>query len=258
MKNRDRRTLFAFVGIFVLVVPAATPVFAQEVDASKPTNFYPMLDNSGEFNKRDTGGNLVGFRASLTYPPNEAHLFLIELPLQYNRQSEKFGVGDMRVRYFFLPYKNYDQVVGAFGVSVDITAPTGSFANGLGSSAWSIAPGVTVGLMLADWIQTFPIVSYSLGTKPTTSLIADAQKRVTHGITIQSLTPVVLSDRFFVQITPIWSLGDVKRIETSRYIQEANAAFSLTPTLQLTGFWRGIFKDKNHTFRVGLTVFFVG
>ena len=46
----------------VLLVLAGNAT-AQEVDASKPTNFYPLLDNSLEYNARETGGNLMGYRA---------------------------------------------------------------------------------------------------------------------------------------------------------------------------------------------------
>ena len=233
-------------------------VRAQEVDASKPTNFYPLLDNSLEYNARDEGGDLFGYRAVLTYPPSQAHTFTLEVPLLYNTETEVFGLGDARLRYFFLPYKNYDKFFGAFGPSIDIFTPTGSFESGLGASSWSFSPGVTVGLMIADWIQTFPIASYILGTKPSTDLIPEDEKKVTHGISLQAITPVVFSESFFVQVTPVWSMGDVTRGETSRYIQELVAAYALTPTLQLTAFWRGVFADNDHTIRVGLTVFFVG
>jgi hypothetical protein len=69
---------------------------------------------------------------------------------------------------------------------------------------------------------------------------------------------VVFSDAFFMQITPIWSLADVDDSGTSRYIQEVLAQYALTPTLQLSAFYRGVFEDKDHTIRLGLTVFFVG
>lgn len=231
---------------------------AQQVDASKPTNFYPQLDNSLEYTSRDTGGNLFGYRAQLTYPPSDAHLFLAELPLLYNDASEKFGVGDFRLRYFFLPYKDYDNFLGAFGPSVDIFAPTGSFENGLGSSSWVLAPGATAGFMFADWIQSFLIVSYQYVSKPTTDLIPDEQKRERHGLTIQALTPVVFSEKFFMQITPIYSLGDFTEEKNDRFNMEVQASYAITPTLQASGFYRGEFEDKNHTVRLGLTVFFVG
>jgi hypothetical protein len=239
----------------------AGPAFAQEepeIDASKPTNFYPLLGNNLEYNARESGGDLWGYRAEFIYPPSEALLFLAELPLLYNTSTEKFGLGDSRLRAFWLPYKNYDNFFGAFGPSLDLTMPTGSFEDGLGSSAWTASLGVTGALMLADWIQTFPIVSYQYTGQPTTDLIPDEFKSEQHGITIQSITPIVFSEKLFSQITPIWSLSDFKDEKTSRYIQEVLLAYSITPTLQASAFWRGVFADDNHVIRLGLTVFFVG
>ena len=248
-------TVLAVLGLCAI---GAHPVAAQEVDASKPTNFYPLLDNSLEYNSRDAGGNLMGYRAQVIYPPSAAHLFLFEVPLLYNDQTEKFGVGDLRGRYFFLPYKNYDNFVGAFGPSIDIFAPTGNFENGLGSSRWSFSPGVTVGLMLADWIQAFPIVSYVYASKPSTDLIPEDQKKATHGLSIQAIIPVVFTDKFFAQITPVYSLNDFTDAKLDRYVQEVLLSYSVTSTLQASVFWRGNFEDNDHTFRAGLTVFFVG
>ena len=133
------RALIAPVVLLVACCLLAGPASAQEVDASKPTNFYPLLGNNLEYNARDAGGNLMGYRAELIYPPSQAHLFLFELPLLYNDTTEKFGVGDLRARYFWLPYKNYDNFFGAFGPSIDIFVPTGSFEDGLGSSSWSVS-----------------------------------------------------------------------------------------------------------------------
>lgn len=245
----------AVLGLFAI---AAHPAAAQEVDASKPTNFYPLLDNSLEYNSRDASGNLMGYRAQLMYPPSEAHLFLFEAPLLYNSQTKKFGVGDLRGRYFFLPYKNYDNFFGAFGPSIDVFAPTGSFEDGLGSSRWSLSPGLTAGLMFADWIQAFPIVSYVFASKPTTDLIPEDQKKETHGLSVQAIVAVVFTEKLFAQITPIYSLSDFTDAKLDRYVQEVLLSYAITPTLQTSAFWRGNFKDKDHTLRVGVTVFFVG
>jgi len=250
--------LAAAVTALVLGTTAIRPASAQEVDASKPTNFYPLLDNSLEYNKRDAGGNLMGYRAQVIYPPSAAHLILFEAPLLYNSETEKFGVGDLRGRYFFLPYKNYDRFLGAFGPSIDIFAPTGSFENGLGSSRWSFSPGLTVGLMIADWIQAFPIVSYVYASKPTTDLIPEDQKKATHGLSIQAIIPVVFTQKFFAQITPSYALNDFTDAKLDRYVQEVLLSYAITPTLQTSLFWRGNFKDKDHVVRAGVTVFFVG
>jgi hypothetical protein len=154
-----------------------------------------------------------------------------------------------------LPYKNYDKFVGAFGPSLDIFAPTGSFENGLGSGRWLISPGITVGLMAADWIQFFPILSYQYAGKPTYDNATNAQNVETHGITFQVITPIVFSDKFFLQLTPILQMNNINDERADRYVQELFAAYSLEEKLQLTAFYNGNFKDEIHTLSVGLTIF---
>lgn len=213
--------------LFALSLALVTPATGEEIDASKPTNFYTQLNNNLEYNSRDSGGNLIGYRGELLFPLNDRNLFLFEVPLLYNDGSEAFGVGDIRGRYFWLPYKNYEKFVGAFGPSVDIFAPTGNFEDGLGSSSWLVQPGVMTAFMFADWIQAFVVASYAYTSKPTTDLIPDSLKMDQHGLSLQSITPVVFSEKFFMQVTPIWSLGDVEDSNTSRYIQEVLAQYAV-------------------------------
>jgi hypothetical protein len=243
------------VALFLSVGAVAGWAQEQQIDASKPTNFYFTLVNNVEYLSREGGNDIYGYRAELVYPLSERHLLLGEVPLLYNDGTDKFGLSDVRLRYFWLPYKNYDNFFGAFGPSIDVFAPTGKYEDGLGSSSWSFSLGATGALMFADWIQTFPIVSYLYSGKPTTDAIPEGQKEDRHGVTIQSITPVVFSKKVFTQITPVWSLSDIEEEKTSRYIQEVLVQYALTPTLQVSGFWRGIFKDKSHTFRVGLVIF---
>lgn len=230
----------------------ATPAHAQEIDASKPTNFYPLLDSSFEYNSRKMGGNLLGYRAQFIYPPSATHLILGEVPLLYNDSTEKFGLGDVRARYFFLPYRDYSQFFGAFGPSIDVFMPTGSFENGLGSKSWVVSPGVTAALMLAERIQAFPILSYSYTSKPDTDLIPEAEKKTRHGINLQAIVPIVFSPEAFVQVTPVFAVNDLDDGSLNRYIQEILFQYAVTPTVQMSFFWRGVFDDDDHTFRVGI------
>lgn len=77
-----------------------------DIDSSKPTNFYSFLDNTLEYSNQKSQ-NVFGYRGKLTLALSEAHLVLAEVPLLYNDRTEKFGIGDFRARYFWLPYKNY-------------------------------------------------------------------------------------------------------------------------------------------------------
>ncbi len=244
--------------ILVACLLAGSTALAQEaeIDSSKPTNFYSFLDNTFEYQRVDEETSLVGYRGNVTLALSAAHLLLAEVPLLRNTKTQKFGVGDVRARYFYLPYKNDDRFFGAFGPSVDVFMPTGSFDDGLGSSSWVVSPGVTVGLMIANWIQAFPVVSYTYTSKPDTDSIPEDQKTDLHGFSIQSLIPIVFSESFFIQFTPIYSVPNIEETSTDRYSQELFASYALTPTLQLTGFWKVVPTDDNHTLRFGLTTFF--
>ncbi|WP_420582746.1 hypothetical protein [Reichenbachiella sp.] len=240
-----------------LLILASFTVSAQdeEIDASKPTNFYTFLDNTLEYQEIN-GGNLFGYRGNITWAPSSEHLILGEIPLLHNSVTDKFGIGNIRARYFYLPYKNYDKFFGAFGPSVDVFAPTGSFEDGLGDSRWTISPGITVGLMAADWIQFFPIVSYQYSSKP----VNDAAKMAigdfsTTGFTFQVITPLVFSDNFFIQVTPIWANTKTNGVTTDGFVQEIFGAYTLANGMQLTGFYKRDFDNSLNTFRAGLTIF---
>ena len=102
------KKLFIFSGMLALLTMPI--LYSQnsesEIDASKPTNFYSLLDNTLELSSCPNE-NTMGYRGKLMFAPSEAHLILGEVPLLYNSRTEKFDLGDLRVRYFFLPYKNY-------------------------------------------------------------------------------------------------------------------------------------------------------
>ncbi|MBT8182806.1 MAG: hypothetical protein KJO53_14595 [Eudoraea sp.] len=261
-----RNSINKLIQLFFLLV--ASVIYAQDdpivttsnddeekIDASKPTNFYSFIDNTLEYSSQPNQ-NVMGYRGKLTLAPSEANLVLIEVPLLYNDRTSKFGLGDLRARYFFMPYKNYDRFVGAFGPSIDIFAPTGSFENGLGSGRWVISPGITVGLMVADWIQLFPILSYKYASKPVFDNPPASIDEASNGLSFQIITPIIFSESFFVQLTPVFNLNDFRFANEDRFVQEVFAAYSLKPTMQLTGFYSGNFEDKIHTFSLGLTVFF--
>lgn len=227
----------------------------ETIDASKPTNFYSFIDNTLEFSSQENQ-NVFGYRGKVTLALSEAHMVLAEVPLLYNDRSESFGIGDLRARYFWLPYKNYEKTIGAFGPSVDIFAPTGDYKNGLGSGRWIVSPGITVGIMAAEWIQFFPILSYQYASKPVYDNPAPSVDQETHGMSFQVITPIVFSEKFFVQVTPIFKMNDFNNERQDRYEQELFASYTLNPKMQVTAFYNGKFEDKNHTVSMGLSIYF--
>ena len=227
----------------------------QQIDASKPTNFYSYLNNSLEFLSREKKGNLIGYRANITYSPSERHLILGEVPLHYNLQKGKFGFGDIRARYFYLPYKNYEKFFGAFGPSVDIIAPVGNVANGIGNGRWVIAPGLAGALMFAEWFQVFPVLSYQYMSKPISSDTTAVSDPI-NGITLQFISVFALSQKAFIVVTPTFNQHYVSGTGSFSYIQELSFGYMVGPKGQLSAYLKGDFKDNLYQVSVGYTVFF--
>jgi hypothetical protein len=233
-------------------------LFAQEkgpIDASKPTNFYSYLNNAVEFISRERNGNLVGYRANVTYSPSERHLILGEVPLQYNLQKGKFGIGDIRARYFYLPYKNYEKFFGAFGPSIDIIAPVGNVSNGIGTGRWIIAPGLAGALMFADWFQVFPVLSYQYMSKPVSSDSTEVNDPI-NGITLQFISVLAPSQKLFFTITPTFNEHFLNGTGSFSYIQELSLGYMVAPKGQISAYLKGDFKDNLYQVSVGYTVFF--
>lgn len=249
-------TVVVIFSCLMLVWSVVSSLSAEEqgIDTSKPTNFYSFVDNTVEYNSQPNQ-NRYGYRGKLTWAPSEAHLVLGEIPVLYNDRTAKFGIGDIRARYFWLAYKDYSRLFGAFGPSVDVFIPTGSYEDGLGTSSWVVSPGVTGGLMVAEWIQFFPILSYQYVSEPTSNAIPESSKKERHGVTFQVITPVVFSPRFFMQITPILSRNDFDDDRSDRFALEVIGSYAIRPKLQASAYYRGNFEDDIHTGQLGLTVF---
>ena len=177
------------------------------------------------------------------------------MPLLYNDLSESFGIGDLRTRYFYLPYKDYSKFFGAFGPSVDVFIPTGNAEKGLGSGRWVISPGVTAGLMASETIQFFPVLSYQYISESNLDSIPDSENESFNGLSFQVITPIVISDQFFTQLTPVLAQNDLSDSDSFRYSQEVLLSYGIKPTLWANLFYRGTFEDDIHTIRLGITIY---
>ena len=248
--------LFYFSSVLFFLLNVTYAQEAEEtIDASKPTNFYSFLDNTVEYTTTPSA-SLFGYRGVMTITPGDKHQIFAELPLLYNTKTEKFGISDIRGRYFYLPYKNYDNFFGAFGPSVDIYAPTGSYSNGLGTGRWILSPGVMAGLMVSEQVQFFPVLSYQYQSKILESVPENTINQEQHGITLQLITTLAFIDNSFFQVTPIYQLNDITEERKDRYVQEVLFAYFFAEKQQVSFFFRGNFQDDIYTVRAGYTLFF--
>ena len=229
----------------------------KEKDNSKPTNVYSQVDNFLEFTRYKTF-NTFGYNPRLVYTPNEDNAINIEVPFLYSTKTDKFGLSDIRIRYFYIPYRNYEKTFGAFGASMDIFMPTGKFEDGLGSSSWRFSPGLTFGLILneSQTISAFPVISYIYTTEPSSSLVPEEFREVDHGVNIQVISSFVWNDDAFTLITPIYDIKDLQDEREDDFILEIESVFDIMrDKYQMGGFYRVSFQNNVHTFRIFFTIF---
>lgn len=250
-------TILYFLIVLSIRLSVAQNAPEKEKDNSKPTNVYSQVDNFLGFTKYETY-NTYGYNPKLSYTPNEDHAINFEVPLLYTTKTDKFGLSDIRLRYFYIPYRDYTKTFGAFGASLDVVMPTGNFEDGLGSSSWRFSPGLTFGLMLneSQTISAFPVISYIYTTEPTSDQIPDNLKEIDHGLNIQVISSFVLSDDAFLLITPIYDLKDIEDEKEDDFIIEIESVFDIArDKYQIGWFYRGAFISNSHTIRVFFTVF---
>jgi hypothetical protein len=215
----------------------------QEIDPSKPTNLYTQFNVLAEVNSSEKF-NTYGTRLNFQYAFNPDNLLLLEVPLLYNDDTKSFGLSDTRVRYFHALKRNITKRLIAIAPYLDITVPTGSFKNGLGSDRWSLAAGVVAGYIVSPKISMFPGVGLVHVTAP-------EGKNSQTGVSFQTNMSVSFSKRSFLFVNPI-----VTFLDETNWQAELNYNYIVTPNkLKVNAGWIPNFTNDVDTFRVGATFF---
>lgn len=251
--------------LFILtltVLLASATLFAQDstankkvIDPSKPTNLYTQVNTNLEYQTSNTQ-NLFGIRANVQYALNPDNLFLVELPLLQNDRTSKSGLGDTRIRYFNAVKRNITKRFIAIAPFADVSLPTGSYKNGLGTSSWSLAGGVVFGFVATKKLAIFPGINYVHITKPDTDLINEAFKFTSNGIGLQFNASYAFDKKTFLFVNPIPIFlntnGDWKTI----WAGEFNLNRIITPNkFKMNIGWFPNFTADIQTVRIGATLF---
>lgn len=226
-----------------------------DIDPSKPTNLYTQFNVNLEYQAGKTQ-NLFGVRSNIQYAVNPDNLFMIELPLLYNDRTAKFGIADVRVRYFNVVKRNISRSFIAIAPFADISLPTGSYKNGLGTSSWSLAGGAVFGFIASKKLALFPGISYVHVTKPGTDLIPEASKFTSDGIGLQFNASYSFNKSTFLFINPTPSFLNTKGNWKTFWSGELNLNKIIKPNkLKVNAYWGPNFTSKLHIFRAGATLY---
>jgi hypothetical protein len=227
----------------------------QDIDPSKPTNLYTQINTNLEY-QAGKNQNLFGLRATVQYAFNPDNLVLLELPFLYNDRTSKFGVGDMRVRYFHALKRNISPSFIAIAPFADVTVPIGSYEDGIGSSIWSLAGGVVFGFIATKKLSLFPGISYVHLNKPMTDIIPENQKSTSDGIGLQFNASYSFNKSTFLFINPTPTFLNTDGNWRSVWSGELNLNKIVIPNkLKVNAFWGPNFTADVHVLRIGMTFF---
>lgn len=232
-----------------------TATAKKEIDASNPTNLYTQFNVNLETQIGKTQ-NLYGVRVNVQYAFNPDNLMLFELPALYNDRTGKFGLGDMRIRYFTIAKKGITKKFTALVPFLDISLPIGSYKNGLGTSSWSFAGGVVGGFILSKKFSLFPGISYVHITKPGTSLIPPANKFSSDGIGLQFNASLKFDKQTFMFINPTPTFLNTNGNWKTFWSGDLNLNRVIKPNkFKMNIGWSPNFTTEVHTVRLGATFF---
>jgi hypothetical protein len=253
----NKLLLSAISFCFALHVHAqdSTSASKKDIDPSKPTNLYTQVNVNLEY-QNGKQQNLFGARVNVQYAINPDNLFLIEVPLLYNDKSSSFGIGDMRIRYFNAVKRNITKSFIAIAPFADISAPTGSYKNGLGTSSWSLGAGVVFGFILSKKLSLFPGINYVHVTKPNSDLIPESNKFSSNGVGFQFNASYVINKQTFLFINPIPVFINTNGSWKSSWSTECSFNRIIVPNkFKMNVGWYPNFTADINTFRLGGTFF---
>ncbi|MEO6329689.1 MAG: hypothetical protein ABIO55_12185 [Ginsengibacter sp.] len=228
-----------------------------QIDPSKPTNQYTRLSNNLEYNFLKAGKRTYGYRANFIWAsPRQHHSLYMELPLLYATVSQKFGLGDMRFRYYWVPYKNYVKKPGAFGFAIDSYIPTGKLDDGLGRNRWIFAAGLSSAFVFGRF-STFPYIYYLHSGEIMSNKLSGTAKKALNGYIIQSICVYKINKKSYLDCTPIFIKNSYSNAGKDDFVAEGNYLYMVKQNkIQVGCFARRYFKGNTTTLRVNMRVYF--
>jgi hypothetical protein len=241
----------------LLKISAQNTTPFRQIDPSKPTNFYTRLSNNAEYSFLKSGKWLYGYRANFVWASGRQHHSMhLELPFLYATASKKFGLSDIRFRYYWIPYKNYAKKPGAFGLVLDTYVPTGKLEDGLGRGRWIVAPGLSTAFVFGKF-STFPIISYLYSGKVVSSKISPAGKKSFDGYMIQSICVYKIDKKSYLDCTPIFMKNSYTNSGKDDFVIEGNYLYMVKQNkMQVGCFARRYFHGNVTTVRASMRLYF--
>jgi len=247
------------LSFFILIISLnlAAQKDTSRIDPSKPTNLYNRLSNSAEYNFLSNGKRTYGYRANWVWASaRQHHSAQLEIPMLYATSSKKFGLSDLRFRYYWIPYRDYTKKPGAFGVVLDSYLPTGSYSQGLGRGRWIVATGLSTALVFGRF-STFPIFYYLYSGEIMDHKVSVAGRQTLNGYMLQSIFVYKFNKKSYADCTPTLMKNSYSNGGKDDLVLEGNYLYMIKPNkMQIGCFFRRYFYGDATTLRASTRIYF--
>ena len=226
------------------------------IDPSRPTNLYTRLSNNIEYNFLRNGNRTYGYRGNFIWASkNQKQAAQIELPLLYSTSSGRFGFGDIRLRYNWIPYKDYSKKPGAFGFSIDAYLPSGNRDNGLGRGRWIVAPGISTAFVFGNF-SMFPNISYVYSSEIIRGKLP-ATNNALKGYMLLNSFVYKINKKNYIDCTPFFIKNSYSNGGKDDFITEGNYLYMIKQNkIQVGCFFRRYFYGNTTTIRASMRYYF--
>lgn len=226
------------------------------IDPSRPTNLYTRLSNNAEYNFLKNGNRTYGYRGNFVWASkNQAMAAQIELPLLHATSSGKFGFGDIRLRYNWIPYKDYSKKPGALNFTIDTYLPSGNRDNGLGRGRWIVATGISTAFVFGNF-SVFPNLSYVHSSEIIRGKKPIDNKALT-GYMFQTSFVYKIDKKNYFDCTPFFIKNSYSNAGNDDFIVEGNYLYMLKPNkIQIGCFARRYFYGNSTSIRTSVRYYF--
>lgn len=197
-----------------------------------------------------------GVRINVQKAFDPDNLLLLEVPLLYNDGTNKFGLSDIRVRYFTAVKRNITKSFIAIVPFADVSIPIGKYADGLGTSNWSFAAGSVFGFVVSKQLSLFPGASFVHVTKPTADIIPEDFRDYSNGIGLQFNASYSINKKTFLFVNPTPTFLNTNGNWKSIWSGEVNLNRIIVPNkFKVNVYWGPNFTTDVHILRLGGTIY---
>lgn len=138
-------------------------------------------------------------------------MWQLELPIlkahgDYNKENQKLGLGDIRLRSFYIMDKTEDpdSIYQVFAVSLDTYLPTGSVNNALGNGMYKFVPSVAGAFKFNENFSIYPIFGYGFTANGKLNS-SDYEKNKSKGFYSEIIMSYKVTEKLYFLMTPLYA-----------------------------------------------------